>query len=462
MKGVSNTAREYSGSALARWISVSARSALAVLLLVILGSCRQSARAPVTLTYFRPGWAQPDPAGELLSRQFTRETGIGLKNLPVPESTLDTMVLTRRLLQDGGSGPDVLFIDVIWPGVLGADLIDLRPYLADEISSLEPQLMPGYTVDGKIVALPYAVQAGVLEYRTDLLREYGYNHPPRTWDELERMAARIQAGERAKGKKDFWGYVWQGADGEALTCNALEWQTAEGGGRIIEADRTISVNNPAVIKSWRRAKRWIGWISPPSVLAYRELDSMNVFDSGEAAFERIWGGTTVAPSRQYRLLHWRASLPVGKTGYTILPAGPGGSFGTLGGAGLAVSRRSAHLQDAIGLVRFLIRAQIKSEEQGESSTNGPAQPEVYDLPSMPDQHNHSEGSSARNSAVVARPSSVAGASYEEVTRAYIGAVHSVLTGERPAPVAAAELEKQLVKITGFRTGLPQTADSIVR
>ena len=81
-----------------------------------------------------------------------------------------------------------------------------------------------------------------------------YDHPPRTWDELERMAKRIQAGERAEGKKDFWGFVWQGVAAEALTCNALEWQASEGGDRIIESDRTISVNNPATIRSWQRAK----------------------------------------------------------------------------------------------------------------------------------------------------------------------------------------------------------------
>src|SRR5260370_8373250 len=102
------------------------------------------------------------------------------------------------------------------------------------------------------------------------------------------MAERIQAGERAKGKKDFWGYVWQGAATEALTCNALEWQFAEGGGRIIENDKTISVNNPAAIRAWQRARHWIGWISPPSVVAYSELDSMNVWDSGGAAFRRTW------------------------------------------------------------------------------------------------------------------------------------------------------------------------------
>jgi ABC-type glycerol-3-phosphate transport system substrate-binding protein len=269
-----------------------AKRGLGVFLLAMaLGACRQPAREPVTLSYFRLGWLIPpdelSTAAPLLQR-FTQETSIHLKNVPVPESTLDQLDLSRKLLQEGGSSLDVLGIDLIWSGVLEQDLIDLRSQLAGEISSLEPQLLPSYTVNDKVVAIPYAVQVAALEYRSDLLREYGYDHPPRTWDELESMAERIQKGERAKGKKDFWGYVWQGVAAEALTCNALEWQAAEGGGRIIEDDRTISVNNPAAIRSWQRAKHWIGWISPPSVVAYRELDSMNVFDSGGAAFDAEW------------------------------------------------------------------------------------------------------------------------------------------------------------------------------
>ena len=250
----------------------------------------------ITLTFFRPGWSQHDQKAERLLQQFTQETGIHVKDLPVPESTLDSMNLSRKLLQQGGSGPDVLGLDVVWSGILDDDLVDLRPSSAAEIAQLRPELIPGYTVGRKLVALPYRVQIGALEYRTDLLREYGYDHPPVTWDELERMAIRIQKGERAKGKKDFWGYVWQGAPTEGLTCNALEWQFAEGGGRIVENDRTVSVNNPATIRAWQRAKRWIGWISPPSVLAYRETDSMNVFDSGGAAFNRAWAEITITPT----------------------------------------------------------------------------------------------------------------------------------------------------------------------
>jgi trehalose/maltose transport system substrate-binding protein len=446
--------------ALGRWIPGSAMKALGFLLVAMsLDACShpQPVRQPVTLSYFRLGWAQPDelPTAVSLSERFTRDTSIQLKSIPVPETTLDQLDVSRKLLESTSS-PDVLGLDLIWSGVLQGDLIDLRPYLSQEISSIEPQLLPSYTVDGRLVAVPYTVQVGVLEYRTDLLREYGYDHPPKSWSELERMALRIQSGERAKGQQDFWGYAWQGADAEALTCNALEWQVDEGGGRIIEDNHTISVNNPAAIRAWERAKRWIGWISPPGVLAYREIDTINLFDSGKVAFNRVWGGAPITRKGLYRQLHWRSSLPVGKTGYTSIPSGRRGWVATLGGSGLAVSRQSAHPEQAIDLVRFLIRSQVQMDEKQESAYR--SQPEKRDLPALSESLDRSDASSQLKSAVVNRPSSVAGSAYEQVARAYIAAVHSVLAGQKAAPEAAAELEKQLIKITGFKAGPPRPVD----
>ena len=431
----------------------------ALLLVMTIGGCRQAAREPVTLSYFRLGWSQPDelPQAESLAQRFTRETGIRLRNLPVPENTLDQLELSRKLLEGGGDGPDVVNVDMIWSGVLEKDLIDLQPRLADQISSIVPQLVPSYRVDEKLVAVPYQVQVGTLEYRTDLLREYGYTHPPNTWDELERMADRIQRGERAKGKKDFWGYVWQGADSEALTCNALEWQASEGGGRIIEDDGLISVNNPAAIRSWQRAKRWVGWISPPSVVAFRELDSINVFDSGSAAFNRVWGGTTITRRGNLRQFHGRASPVEAQTGYANMPGGPGGSFGTLGGSGLAVSAHSSHTAEAIELVQFLIHAQIQSNLNEDRAFD--QQPILAKLQQpSPELGNGTGKLNQEQSGVVNRPSSVVGRKYEDVSKAYVAAVHSILTGEKGAPQAALELERNLVKITGFSTGPPKPVE----
>jgi len=252
--------------------------------------------------------------------------------------------------------------------------------------------------------------------------------------------------------------VWQGADGEALTCNALEWQVAAGGGRIIEQDRTISVNNPAAIRAWQQAKRWIGWISPPGVVAYRELDSMLVFDSGKAAFNRIWFLTPMTRSGQARQIGWRSFRPsVVKTGFSRIPGGAGGSAGTLGGTGTAVSLHSTHRLEAIALLRFQLRALMQDGEK-ENASGGPMQAEFSDPPSILDSRVSAVASNQRAS-IVARPSVVAASAYKQVSRAYIDAVHSVLTAQRKAPEAAAELEKQLIEITGFRAGPPKTADT---
>jgi trehalose/maltose transport system substrate-binding protein len=144
---------------------------------------------------------------------------------------------------------------------------------------------------------------------------------------------------------------------------------------------------------------------------------------------------------------------VGKTGYASIPGGPGGWAGTLGGSGLAISRRSAHTKEAVDLVRFLIRAQVRFEEK--NAAKQPGQPEVFDGPSTSNPLRLSANPGQHESGVVDRPSSVTGEAYEQVTRAYIAAVHSVLTGQTPAPRAATELQEQLIKITGYSTGPPK-------
>jgi trehalose/maltose transport system substrate-binding protein len=442
-----------------------------LLLAIALVGCRHTPRGPVTLQYAY-SWNEDRPQERALLQRFTQQTGIPITNIPIPEASREYVDLASKLLKSG-SGPDLVNVDLIWTPVLEPDLIDLRPSLAPEIARLDPELLRSYSVNGKIVAVPFNVPLGGLEYRSDLLREYGYTHPPATWDELEKMAERIQKGERAKGKKDFWGFVWQGNAAESLTCNALEWQASAGGGRIIERNRTISVNNPAAIAAWQRAKHWIGWISPPGVVSYREADTTLVFDSGRAAFSRIWVLTPMSSKGQARQIGWRSTLPVVKTGIARLPAGDEASAGTLGGTGTAISAHSSHPQEAIALLRFQLRSLIEEGEtehrpsgsvpsSPDRTIDQPIQDELFQTPSISEPYLSPESSKLRASMIVARPSVETGIAYKAVTRAYSDAVHSVLLGQRSAPEAAAELEKQLVEITGFRPGPPLATGDHVR
>jgi trehalose/maltose transport system substrate-binding protein len=418
-----------------------------VLFSLLLGGCaRPPVHEPVTLTLLEE-WSNKtfSDARQQELQQFARETGIRVSLLPSPESARQRLALWKELLETGASGPDVYGVDLIWSGILNEDFLDLKPYFAGEISSQFPAIAASYTVDNKLVAMAYRADIGLLYYRTDLLRPYGYREPPRTWDELQIMAARIQAGERAKGKKQFWGFVWQGAADEVLTCDALEWQAAEGGGRIIEEDQAISVNNPQAIKAWQRAAHWVGSISPPGVVGYREWDSLNVWVAGDAAFMRNWPSAYVDSQA--------AGSPIrNKFDTALLPGGKAGRVGTLGGWGLAVSRFSTHPREALELVRYLTRREVQVKRSRVLS-QPPTLPELYNLPEVLELNPRFDLlSQAFRTGIVSRPSNVTGKKYQDVTDAYISAVHSVLTGEKGAPEAAAALENELVRITGFKKG----------
>lgn len=425
----------------------------AILLLVLAQGCvgtgcvRTAVREPVTLVFLDQRLVNPMYRTEYEHEfeQFTRETGVIVKALPHPESTQDQLKLWQRLLKSDTSGADVYGIDVVWPGILSDDFVDLKPYFSDEMREYFPTVLRSFMVGDKLVAMPAGSDIGLLFYRSDLLQRYGYRQPPQSWDELERMAARIQAGERARGQKKFWGFVWPGIATEALTCAALEWQASQGGGRIVEDNGTISVNNRKAIKAWQRAARWVGTISPPSVVAFNEFDASNLWFEGEAAFFRNW-----PPA--YNDAEITGSALAHKVGVALLPAGDGGSFGTLGGVGLGVSRHSAHQREAIQLVRFLTRAEMAGK-RARVLSDPPSLPALYQNPEVLGPNPHFQVvNRALLSGVVLRPSGVTGKNYNEVSDAYSRAVHSVLTHERSASDAAASLEKELVRITGLRPG----------
>lgn len=416
-----------------------------VALCCFLVACGTKPPEPVAITFVDPEWSHDtsirrDVMDKAL-QDFTKQTGIQVRHLPAPESVADQLKLTRQLLESGGA--DVFGIDVIWPGMLGDALLDLKPAFGSEMAREDGELVSNFTVQGRLVAVPFHANVGVLYYRTDLLRKYGFSHPPRSWDELEKMAARIQAGERAGGNRDFWGYLWPAAAGEGLTCDALEWQYTDGGGHIIEPDGKISVNNPQAIRSWKRAKHWIGAISPPAVLSYQEWDSINAFRySQKAAFLRSW-------TSDYFLAHPVKTPVAGEEGVTAMPGGPHARAGTLGGFGLAVGRSSSHPAEALRLIRFLTESERKMAAEPPDARL-PGQVEMLELPAILRASSHGPNpTEARRNSVIARPSTISAAKYDEVSRAYSRAVYAVISGKADANNAAAALEKELMTITGF-------------
>jgi trehalose/maltose transport system substrate-binding protein len=421
-------------------------SGLATFLLVAGQACRRSVQtAPViTLVLIDQTWLDRSfqERRNLELEQFTKETGIRVKLLPAPEGAVETLDAWRNLLESGAKIPDVYAVDVIWPGILAENLLDLKAFVpAQEIARHFPELIANNTVNGMLVALPCLVDVGLLFYRTDLLKHYGYRTPPRTWQELETMAARIQAGERAKSQKDFWGFVWEGASSEAVTCNALEWQVSEGSGPIIE-NNMVTINNPETRRALERAAHWVGTISPPGVVTYKEWDAYNIWQAGQAVFMRNW-----ATSHFGELI--QGAITKDQFDIASLPRGRARIATTVGGRAYAVSRHSLYPREASMLVRFLCRPDTQLNRIRKIG-GSPTIPELYNDPGMlaTNPYFSTVLKTYRNDKVW-RPSKETGKRYPALSRAYFMAVHEVLAGKKPAATALANLQTELMQITGL-------------
>jgi trehalose/maltose transport system substrate-binding protein len=378
---------------------------------------------------------------DALMAKFHDLTGIEVQILRPGNDTSVVLSSYLREFESGSPQADVYAIDIVWPGILARYAEDLRPEFGD-LGGVMPSLVQNDTVNGKLAAVPYFVEVSLLYYRRDLLEKYRFSKPPQTWNELEQQARVIEAGERASGRNGFWGYLWQGSASEALTCNALEWQISQGGGRLLASDGASSLRPAHEAQDWERARRWIGTISPPEVTHQLEDDSLQLWKHGDAAFMRNWPYAYLESAQADSKVRERV-------GVTVPPMGDGPESqhaDILGGFQLMVSKSSRSKEAAIELVRFLTSPEI---QRVNAATRGyaPTRPDIYDDMAVR-QANPFFGTlrGVLLDGAVTRPSTVAGARYDAVSTAYFTAVHQALTGEKTAAAAAEELDKNLKRI----------------
>lgn len=371
---------------------------------------------------------------------WAQSTGHTVKIVSTPNSTSQRLALYQQLLAAGTPDIDVFQVDVVWPGILGAHFIDLRPHVDNRLLEAHfPAIIRNNTVQGRLVALPWFLDAGLLYYRRDLLEKYG-EPVPTTWAALTRTAARIQKAERPAGNKGMWGFVWQGRAYEGLTCNALEWIAAHGGGTIVAADGRVTVNNPAAAAALDMAAGWVGTITPKGVLNYQEEEARGVFQSGNAVFMRNW-------PYAWSLANAADSPVRGKVGVAALPGGgaAGRPAATLGGWQLAVSRYSANVGPAVDLVTYLTGV----AEQKRRAVVGSYNPTIAALYRDDDVLRANPFFATLYDTVtgaVARPSRTTGIRYNRVSTAFWNAVHDTLSGKGDAAANLARLESRLNRI----------------
>ena len=112
---------------------------------------------------------------EAAARYMELHPDIKITVLDTPDMVQDRLGLYLQFFEAQSLEIDVYQIDVIWPGDLAEHFVDLYEYGAKEVAELHfPEIIENNTVDGKLVAIPWFTDAGLLYYRTDLLKEYDH------------------------------------------------------------------------------------------------------------------------------------------------------------------------------------------------------------------------------------------------------------------------------------------------
>jgi multiple sugar transport system substrate-binding protein len=306
--------------------------------------------------------------GEILARQIARfqaaRPGVRVEIQQTPDDATQRHQLYVQWLNAHVGTPDVLQLDVVWTSEFAAAgwILPLDRY-APPKRDLFPASLEANTWRGRLYAVPWFMDVGMLYWRTDLL-----SGPPATLAELATDARRAAPPGGS-------GFVWQGARYEGLVTVYLEILGAYGG-RILGPDHEVLVDAPegASALLYLRDLLWRG-ISPQEVLTWHEEETRFAFQNGQAVFLRNW--PYAVP-----LLAGPGSRVAGRFAVAPMPAAPGGApTATLGGGQLAINAHSRSPDAAWRLVAFLT-APEQMLERAEAVGQYPARRSVWTSPRL--------------------------------------------------------------------------------
>jgi trehalose/maltose transport system substrate-binding protein len=371
---------------------------------------------------------------QLLVAKFSKDTGIKVKLVPHPVDSSAAYSQLARTFSANSSAFDVMMLDVVWTGAFAPYLYNLKRVMAKQAKLHAKGIILNNTVRGKLVAMPWFGDFGILYFRKDLLTKYGYSGPPKTWAQLGQMAKKIQDGERANNT-NFYGFVYQGNAYEGLTCDALEWLASSGGGQFIDGGK-VTINNPRAAAILNLQRSWVGTITPRGVTTYQEGESEKAFTAGNAAFMRNW---------PYAYAIGQEGPIKGKFDVTTLPrTGANAPVGTVGGWQLGISSFSKQPLAAVELVRYLTSPAVERFNAIYNS-NVPTIPAVAKLAAVRKVNPWLKPEIA-GVARVTRPSRYLGTNYNQGSQIIYQGINQILNGQdatKVLPGVAQRLERAL-------------------
>jgi multiple sugar transport system substrate-binding protein len=330
---------------------------LALTVVLMIPACKKKETAG-TMTIRFVTWKPNQPAvwDNIIASFEAEHPGIKVVREVGPHSSTGFHDLLTQKLKNKSPDVDVFFMDVIWPSEFAA------AGWAAPLGSFFPSSERGRFLNGTILAntykghiygVPVFIDSGMLYYRKDLLKKYGFS-PPRTWEEMVTQAKKITAGE-AKDNVVMDGFSGQFKQYEGLVCNMMEYILSNGGNIVDPDTGKPEIADRSAVDAVRFVRdKIIANIAPEGELTYEEPESLALFTQGKAVFLRSWPYAWEVSNDPSR------SRIAGKVGIARLPHFPGGkSYSTLGGWQLAVSSYSRNKEAAWTFIKYVTSRKIQ-------------------------------------------------------------------------------------------------------
>jgi multiple sugar transport system substrate-binding protein len=173
---------------------------ISILLIPIIGCGRAGGDRPTELVVWAMG-AEGERLHELIPAFEARHPGIRVRVQRIPWIAAHEKLLTGYA---GEVLPDIAQLGNTWiPEFVALDALeDLGPWLVRSPDIDPDDFFPGIwrtnVMNERLYGIPWYVDTRVLFYRTDLLREAGFEEPPRSWAEFRAAAEGVRAGSAGR------------------------------------------------------------------------------------------------------------------------------------------------------------------------------------------------------------------------------------------------------------------------
>ena len=176
-----------------------------VALFIFMSGCGSAREGRTTISFWGMG-TEGERVKELIPEFERTHPNIHVVVQQIPWTAAHEKLLTAYA---GESTPDVCQLGNTWLpefAMLKA-LEPLDPWMRNsslvQLDDFFEGVLQTNIIDSTLYGIPWYVDTRVLFYRHDLLREAGYNEPPKTWNEMLRLCAIVKEQAAKQGMKRY-------------------------------------------------------------------------------------------------------------------------------------------------------------------------------------------------------------------------------------------------------------------